>query len=132
MAITDWSITDYPEFLYNFESNSGSNVFGFRDEEYDYLVYLAKHEILESKQLEYFDKMQSILFDKLPMLGLYFETSTVFYTKDFGEQLKPQINNILNNYISRDEFERAVATKQYVDGKFEEILKMLKVYLQGE
>ena len=96
LAITDWSITDYPEFLYNFESNSGSNVFGFRDEEYDYLVYLAKHEILESKQLEYFDKMQSILFDKLPMLGLYFETSTVFYTKDFGEQLKPQINNIYN------------------------------------
>ena len=60
------------------------------------MVYLAKHEILESKQLEYFDKMQSILFDKLPMLGLYFETSTVFYTKDFGEQLKPQINNIYN------------------------------------
>ena len=46
---------------------------------------------------------------------------------------KPQINNILNNYISRDEFERAdFATKQYVDGKFEEILQMLKVYLQGE
>ena len=46
---------------------------------------------------------------------------------------KPQINNILNNYISRNEFECAdFATKQYVDGKFEEILKMLKVYLQGE
>ena len=46
---------------------------------------------------------------------------------------KPQINNILNNYISRDEFERAdFATKQYVDGKFEELLQMLKVYLQGE
>ena len=38
-----------------------------------------------------------------------------------------------DNYISRDEFERAdFATKQYVDGKFEELLQMLKVYLQGE
>ena len=44
---------------------------------------------------------------------------------------KPQINNILNNYISREEFDRTdFATKQYVDGKFEEILNMLKVYLQ--
>lgn len=94
MAITDWSITDYPEFLYNFESNSSSNVFGFKDEEYDYLVYLAKHEILEGKQLEDFEKMQEILIEKLPMLGLYFETSTVFYTKDFDDQIKPQINNI--------------------------------------
>lgn len=96
MAITDWSITDYPEFLYNFESNSTNNVFGFKDEEYDYLVYLARHEILEGKQLEYFEKMQNILFEKLPMLGIYFETSTVFYTKNFGKQLKPQINNIYN------------------------------------
>ena len=46
---------------------------------------------------------------------------------------KPQINNILNNYISKDEFYRAdFATKQDVDNKFEELLKMLKVYLQGE
>ena len=46
---------------------------------------------------------------------------------------KPQINNILNNYISKDEFERAdFTTKQYVDGKFEELLNMIKVYLQGE
>ena len=96
LAITDWAITDYPEFLYNFESNSPNNVFGFKDEEYDYLVYLAKHEILEGKQLEHFEKMQSILFNELPMLGLYFETSTVFYTKNLGEQLKPQINNIYN------------------------------------
>ena len=46
---------------------------------------------------------------------------------------KTQINNILNNYISKDEFGRTdFATKQYVDGKFEELLQMLKVYLQGE
>lgn len=105
LVITDWAITDYPEFLYNFESNSVNNVFGFNNEEYDYLVYLAKREILAGKQLEYFAKMQQILYNELPMAGLYFETSTVFCTKILGNQLKPQINNIyhdIDNFIVYD------------------------------
>lgn len=102
LAIVDWAVTDYPEFLYNFESNSTENVFGFKNEEYDYLVYLAKHEILEGKQKEHFGKMQKILFDELPMMGLYFETSTVFYNKSLGEQMKPKINDIysgINDFV---------------------------------
>ncbi len=94
MALTDWAISDYPEFLYNFETNSPNNVFGFSDEDYDYYVYLAKHEILEGKQAEYFEKMQNILVDKLPVMGLYFETSTVFYVKNLEGQLSPKINDI--------------------------------------
>lgn len=94
MALTDWAVTDYPEFLYNFETNSPNNVFGFSDEDYDYLVYLAKHEILEGKQQEHFENMQDILFDKLPLMGLYFETSTVFYVKNLEGQLAPKINDI--------------------------------------
>lgn len=97
MALTDWAITDYPEFLYNFETNSSNNVFGFSDEDYDYLVYLAKHEILEGKQQEYFEKMQDILFEKLPLMGLYFETSTVFYVKNLDGELVPKINDIYSN-----------------------------------
>lgn len=96
LAITDWAITNYPEFLYNFESNSENNVFGFKNQDYDYLVYLAKREILEGKQKEHFNEMQKILFDELPMIGLYFETSTVFYNKRIDEKLVPQINNIYN------------------------------------
>ena len=80
-AIVDWAITDYPEFLYNFESNSKNNLFGFKNEDYDYLVYLAKREILDGKSKEHFDKMQEILYAELPIIGLYFETSTVFYNK---------------------------------------------------
>lgn len=97
LALTDWAITDYPEFLYNFESNSPSNVFGFKNEDYDYLVFRSKQEILEGKQKEYFNEMQEILFNELPMIGLYFETSTVFYTKEFKEELVPRTNDIYNN-----------------------------------
>ena len=41
--------------------------------------------------------MQEILFNKLPMIGLYFETSTVFYTKNFSKELSPKTNDIYNN-----------------------------------
>jgi peptide/nickel transport system substrate-binding protein len=102
LAIVDWALTDYPEFLYNFESNSINNVFGFKNDDYDYLVYLAKREILEGKQKEYFNKMQKILLDELPMIGLYFETSTVFYDKGLDNQLKPKLNDIysgINNFV---------------------------------
>lgn len=102
LVVVDWALTDYPEFLYNFESNSINNVFGFKNDDYDYLVYLAKREILEGKQQEYFYKMQKILFDELPMIGLYFETSTVFYDKGLDNQLKPKLNDIysgINNFV---------------------------------
>lgn len=94
LALTDWAISDYPEFLYHFETNAKNNVFGFSDSDYDYYVYLAQREYLEGKSKEYFDKLQEILYKKLPMLGLYFETSTVYYSKKIEENLDSNMNNI--------------------------------------
>jgi len=94
LALTDWSVSDYPEFLYHFETNSPSNVFGFSDKDYDYYVYLAQREYLEGKSKENFDKLQEILYRKLPMLGLYFETSTVYYSKKIEENLDSNMKNI--------------------------------------
>ena len=51
---------------------------------------------------EYFYEMQDILFNELPIMGLYFETSTVYYNKALGEQLTPKINDIysgINNFV---------------------------------
>jgi len=94
LALTDWSISDYPEFLYHFETNSPNNVFGFSNSDYDYYVYLAQREYLEGKSKEYFDKLQEILYRKLPIMGLYFETSTVYYAKKIEEKLDSNMNNI--------------------------------------
>ena len=94
LAITDWAISEYPEFLYNFSSSSSNNIFGFSNEDYDYYVFVAKTEYLEGKLREYFFKMQEILVEELPIAGLYFETSTVYYNQSMKGELKPTINNI--------------------------------------
>lgn len=105
LALTSWAISEYPEFLYNFETNSENNIFGFSDKDYDYYVFMAKAEYLEGKSREYFEKMQEILAQKLPLLGLYFETSTVYYNKKIEDKLTPTINNIykgIENIILTD------------------------------
>lgn len=94
IALTDWAISEYPEFLYNFDSNSPDNIFGFSNEDYDYYAFMAKTEYLEGKSKEYFSKMQEILANYLPMAGLYFETSTVYYNQSIEGEFKPTINNI--------------------------------------
>lgn len=94
IVLTDWAISEYPEFLYNFESNSPDNIFGFSNEDYDYYVFMAKTEYLEGKSREYFAKMQEILAKHLPIAGLYFEMSTVYYNQSLEGELKPTINNI--------------------------------------
>ena len=48
------------------------------------------------------------LFYELPVMGLYFETSTVFYSKSLGEQMKPKINDIycgINDFVFAKEKE---------------------------
>lgn len=94
MALTDWAISEYPEFLYSFETNSKDNIFGFSNDDYDYYVFMAKTEFLEGKTKDYFDKMQEILLRELPMAGIYFETSTVYYSQSIEGSLQPTINNI--------------------------------------
>lgn len=94
LALTDWAISEYPEFLYNFTTNSKNNIFGFSNEDYDYYAFMAKTEYLEGKSKEYFSKMQEILEKELPIAGMYFETSTVYYDQSIEGELKPTINNI--------------------------------------
>ena len=94
LAIADWAISEYPEFLYDFYSASKNNIFGFKNEDYDYYVYMLKTEFLEGKTKEYIDKMQDILIKELPIIGLYFETSTVYYSQAIEGKLNPTINNI--------------------------------------
>lgn len=94
LAIADWAISEYPEFLYDFYSASKNNIFGFKNEDYDYYVYMLKTEFLEGKTKEYIDKMQDILIKELPIIGLYFETSTVYYNQAIEGKLNPTINNI--------------------------------------
>jgi len=46
---------------------------------------------------------------------------------------KEQIGTILNNYVSKQDFDiSGLATKEYVDAKFDELAQSLKVYLQSE
>ncbi len=94
LALTDWAISEYPEFLYNFESNSKDNIFGFSNADYDYYVFMARTEFLDGKTKEYFDKLQEILIKELPIAGIYFETSTVYYNQKMEGKLNPTINNI--------------------------------------
>jgi len=94
LALTDWAISEYPEFLYNFAASSENNIFGFSNEDYDYYVFQAKTEYLEGKSKEYFSKMQEILAKEWPIVGLYFKTSTVYYKQSIEGELKPTINNI--------------------------------------
>lgn len=94
IALTDWALSYYPEFLYYFETGSANNITGFSDEEYDYLVYMAKREVVEIKLVEYFDKMQEILNAKLPMAGLYVQTSTLYYNKDIQGEFNSNMNNV--------------------------------------
>lgn len=95
LALTDWAISEYPEFLYNFAANSSPmNIFKFYNEDYNYYVSMARTEYLEGKTKEYFSKMQEILAEELPIAGLYFKTSTVYYNQSIEGELKPTINNI--------------------------------------
>lgn len=104
MALTDWAISEYPEFLYSFETGSKDNIFNFSNADYDYYVFMAKTEFLEGKMKDYFNKMQEILLRELPIVGLYFETSTVYYSQSIEGDLRPTINNIyagLENMIKK-------------------------------
>lgn len=94
IALTDWALSAYPEFLYYFETGNSNNINGFSDEEYDYLVYMAKREVVELKLREYFDRMQEILNAKLPMACLYVETSTIYYNKDIQGEFESNMNNV--------------------------------------
>jgi len=94
LVLTDWAISEYPEFLYNFATNSEENIFGFSNADYDYYVFMAKTEYLEGKTAEYFASMQEILAKELPIVGLYFETSTVYYKQNIEGELNSTINNI--------------------------------------
>ena len=55
---------------------------------------MAKTEYLEGKTAEYFASMQEILAKELPIVGLYFETSTVYYKQNIEGELNSTINNI--------------------------------------
>lgn len=94
IALTDWALSAYPEFLYYFETGNANNLTDFSDEEYDYLVYMAKRENVEIKLIEYFYRMQEILNAKLPMACLYVETSTLYYNKDIQGDFQSNMNNV--------------------------------------
>lgn len=94
MVLADFALSAYPEFLYYFETGNKNNISNFSDEEYDYLVYMAKREIVESKLIEYFHRMQEILNAKLPMACLYTKTSTIYYNKSIQGEFKSNMNNV--------------------------------------
>jgi len=94
MVLTEWALSPYPEFLYCFETNNEKNYSGFSNEEYDYLVYMAKREVLDVKLEEYFHSMQEILNSYLPMACLYVKTSTVYYEKDIDGEMNSNMTDI--------------------------------------
>ena len=87
MVLTKWALSSYPEFLYYFETNTEKNYSGFSNEEFDYLVYMAKREVLDIKVEEYFSDMQKLLNSYLPMAGLYIKTSTVYYDREIKGEM---------------------------------------------
>ena len=109
LALTTWAISEYPEFLYNFASTSDQNIFGFSNEDYDYYVFMAKTEYLEGKTKEYFYKMQEILEKELPIAGLYFKTSTVYYKQSIEGELKSTINNIYSGICNMMEINKNIS-----------------------
>lgn len=109
LALTTWAISEYPEFLYNFASTSDQNIFGFSNEDYDYYVFMAKTEYLEGKTKEYFYKMQEILEKELPIAGLYFKTSTVYYKQSIDGKLKSTINNIYSGICNMMELNKNIS-----------------------
>lgn len=94
MVLTEWALSPYPEFLYCFETNNEKNYAGFSNEDYDYLVYMAKREVIEVKLKEYFSDMQEILNSYLPMACLYVKTSTVYYDKDIDGELDSNMTDV--------------------------------------
>ena len=94
IALTDWALSAYPEFLYHFETGNKNNINGFSDEEYDYLVYMAKREVVEMKLIEYFERMQEILNAQLPIACLYVKTSTIYYDKSIEGEFLSNMNNV--------------------------------------
>jgi len=94
IVLTEWALSPYPEFLYFFETNNEKNYSGFSNEDYDYLVYMAKREVIDVKLQEYFSDMQEILNSYLPMACLYVKTSTVYYSKDIKGEMKSNVNDI--------------------------------------
>lgn len=94
MLLADFALSAYPEFLYYFETGNKNNISGFSDEEYDYLVYMAKREVVEMKLIEYFYRMQEILNARLPMACLYVKTSTIYYNKSIQGEFESNINNV--------------------------------------
>jgi len=94
MVLTEWALSPYPEFLYFFETNHEKNYSGFSNEEYDYLAYMAKREVIEVKLNEYFADMQEMLNSYLPMACLYVKTSTVYYSKDIDGEMDSNMNDV--------------------------------------
>ena len=94
MVFTEWALSPYPEFLYCFETNNDKNYSNFSNEDYDYLVYMAKREVIEDKMKEYFLDMQEMLNSYLPMACLYVKTSTVYYDKDIDGELDSNMTDV--------------------------------------
>lgn len=94
MVLTQWSLSPHPEFLYSFETNNDKNYSGFSNEVYDYLVYMAKREIIDLKINEYFSDMQEMLNSYLPMACLYVNTSTVYYDKNIDGEMSSNMYDV--------------------------------------
>ena len=70
---------------------------------------MAKTEYLEGKTKEYFYKMQEILEKELPIAGLYFKTSTVYYKQSIEGELKSTINNIYSGICNMMEINKNIS-----------------------
>ncbi len=72
-------IGDYVDpdtFLNMWLTNGGNNETGWSNAEYDRLIDEASHTVDSKERLEVFQRAEAILMDELPILPIYFYTST--------------------------------------------------------
>ncbi len=78
-------------FLEIFTSNSGNNMSGWSNKDYDNFIAQANSTLDQKKRFDYFNKAEALLLDELPFLPIYFYNSAYL--------IQPSVKNWFPNLI---------------------------------
>ncbi|MDP6959691.1 MAG: ABC transporter substrate-binding protein, partial [Planctomycetota bacterium] len=90
-------IGDYADphtFIELMSSKSGNNNTGWKNKEYDKLLYKSDRELNPRKRIALLQKAEEILLDEMPVIPIYFYASQIMYRPDQIKGIYPNIQNI--------------------------------------